>query len=97
MPQTAAAGTCALFAGERNPSYPGHEDLPSAIVDRGQVGTQFIGVRPSREGLVQVLNYIRNARKTWLAPLIIAVIIFAALFVLTGGSIDIPFLYSRTK
>jgi hypothetical protein len=63
----------------------------------GRVGTQFIGIRPSREALVQVLNYIRNARKTWLAPLIIAVIIFAALFVLTGGSIDIPFLYSRTK
>jgi hypothetical protein len=63
----------------------------------GRVSTQFIGIRPSREALVQVLNYIRNAHKTWLAPLIIAVIIFAALFVVTGGSIDIPFLYRQTQ
>jgi Family of unknown function (DUF5989) len=63
----------------------------------GRVGTEFIGIRRSREALVQVLNYIRNARKTWLAPLIIAVIIFAALFLLTGGSIDIPFLYRQTQ
>jgi hypothetical protein len=35
--------------------------------------------------------------KNWLAPLIITIMIFAALFFLVGGSIDIPFLYSSAK
>ena len=46
---------------------------------------------------MQLLNYILNARKTWLAPLIMAVVIFAALFFLVGGSLDIPFLYRSPK
>jgi hypothetical protein len=46
---------------------------------------------------VQFFNDIVGARKTWLAPLFIAVVIFAALFLFTGGSIDIPFLYRSTQ
>jgi hypothetical protein len=48
-------------------------------------------------GSLQVPKSIFAARKTWLAPLIITVIIFAALFIFVGGAIDIPFLYRSAK
>lgn len=71
--------------------------MPSAIVGVA-AGIKFLrAIRPSCEALVQFFNDILSARKTWLAPLIIAIVIFAALFLFTGGSIDIPFLYRSTK
>jgi Family of unknown function (DUF5989) len=46
---------------------------------------------------VSLVDRIIGARKTWLAPLIIAILIFAILFFLVGGKIDIPFLYRSAK
>jgi hypothetical protein len=46
---------------------------------------------------VSLVDRIIGARKTWLAPLVITVVIFAVLFFLVGGTIDIPFLYRSTR
>ena len=46
---------------------------------------------------MRLLSSIAGTCKTWLAPLIITIMIFAALFFLVGGSIDIPFLYRSAK
>jgi hypothetical protein len=46
---------------------------------------------------VSFVDRIIGARKTWLTPLIITVVIFAVLFFLVGGTIDIPFLYRSAK
>jgi Family of unknown function (DUF5989) len=46
---------------------------------------------------VSLVDRIIGARKTWLTPLIITVVIFAVLFFLVGGTIDIPFLYRSAK
>jgi hypothetical protein len=46
---------------------------------------------------VSLVDRIIGARKTWLAPLIITVVIFIVLFFLVGGTIDIPFLYRSTR
>ena len=81
-----------------NPSHSGHDALTSVIIGGGTVGSRFLrAIRPSCEARVQFFNDILSVRKTWLAPLIIAIVIFAALFLFTGGSIDIPFLYRSTQ
>jgi hypothetical protein len=36
---------------------------------------------------------VMKSRKTWLPPLVVTLVIFAALFFLLHGPIDIPFLY----
>ena len=46
---------------------------------------------------MRLLRSIAGTYKTWLVPLIIAIMIFAALFFLVDGSIDIPFLYRSAK
>jgi hypothetical protein len=48
-------------------------------------------------GVVRLPRSIAGTCKTWLAPLIIAIMIFAALFFFVGGSMDIPFLYRSAK
>jgi hypothetical protein len=48
-------------------------------------------------GVVRLSRSIAGTCKTWLAPLIITIVIFAALFFFVGGSIDIPFLYRSAK
>jgi hypothetical protein len=53
--------------------------------------------RTTSKGEDHLVDRIIGARKTWLAPLIITVVIFAALFFLVGGTIDIPFLYRSTR
>ena len=46
---------------------------------------------------MSLVDRIIGARKTWLAPLVITVVIFDVLFFLVGGTIDIPFLYRSTR
>ncbi len=43
--------------------------------------------------VMRVGSYFLRARKAWLPPLIVTLVIFIALFVLVHGPIDIPFLY----
>jgi len=48
-------------------------------------------------GVVRLLKSVAGICKTWLAPLIITIMIFAALFFFFGRSIDIPLLYRSAK
>lgn len=43
--------------------------------------------------VARIVRYILRHRQTWLAPLLISLTLFAALFLLVGGHIRIPSLY----
>ena len=42
---------------------------------------------------VTLVHHIWTARSAWLGPLVAALVIIAAMFVIAGGPVDIPFVY----
>jgi Family of unknown function (DUF5989) len=44
---------------------------------------------------VRVIGFLSSTKRSWLPPLVLVLVIFAGLFLVTSGSIDIPFLYRR--
>jgi hypothetical protein len=52
---------------------------------------------PRPSVLVNLANYIWVSRKAWLGPLIAALLIMTAMFVVARGPVDIPFVYRSAK
>jgi hypothetical protein len=44
---------------------------------------------------MRVIRLLNATKRKWLPPLVLTLAIFLGLFLITSGSIDIPFLYRR--
>lgn len=44
--------------------------------------------------LLELWQFMRVRKKLWLAPIVLLLVLFGALFVLTQGSVVAPFIYT---
>jgi hypothetical protein len=46
------------------------------------------------EFVVELWDFVRERKKFWLLPIIVAMVLFGSLIVLTQGSVVAPFIYT---